>query len=77
MDCAVQTSALALTTYRMFSLDTMGRISTVAALLQAIDDDDAIAQARDLTQDRPAEVWLGVRCIAHLNDEKRGIHRAK
>ena len=73
----MQTQPTPLITYRMFSLNTMGRISSVAALLQAVDDDDAIAQARDLAQERPVEVWLHGRCIALLNATKRNRDRTE
>ena len=73
----MQTTTPAFTTYRMFSLNSFGRIAAVAASFQAIDDQDAIVQAQDMAKERPAEVWLGARCIALLNDAKLGRDHAK
>ena len=46
-----------LTTYRLFRIDGTNRIDGTPDVIEALDDADAIRQARMLTRNKIAEVW--------------------
>lgn len=57
-----------LSTYRLFWISGAGRITAAADLIEAMSDEDAIRQARDLAKGRAAEIWCGSRRVATLKD---------
>lgn len=61
-----------LATYRLFWINGAGRITAAADLIEAMSDDDAIRQARDLAKGRAVEIWCGARRVATLSDGGRG-----
>ena len=60
-----------LATYRLFWINGAGRITAAADLIEAMSDDDAIRQARDLAKGRAVEIWCGARRVATLGDGGR------
>ena len=53
--------------YRLYCFDGVGSIQ-LADSIEAADDGDAVAQARDLKRDAlKCEVWCGSRLVATLN----------
>ena len=58
-------------TYRLFWTNGAGRIDSVAEMIQAESDEDAVRQAQALSESRAVEVWQGARRVAMLN----GSHR--
>ena len=54
------------TPYRLFWTDGLDRIDGAPTLLEAEDDAQAIAQAREKDASRSGEVWQGARLVAKL-----------
>ena len=52
--------------YRLYCLDGTGRISGAAELIEAPDDDQAVAAARALAKPARCEIWLGRRLVATI-----------
>lgn len=61
--------------YRLFRIDDAGRISGTPDIIQAVDDDRAIAAAVALAGRCPAEVWSGARLVATLDHDDRSSSR--
>ena len=63
--------------YRLYCQDAGGNIS-FADWIEAVDDDDAVRQARLLKQSaRRCEVWQGNRLVASLDAPELAIHATK
>jgi hypothetical protein len=56
--------------YRVYSLDSEGRISGPPAVISATDDEDAKEQAQKLLADASLEIWHGDRRVAVLLPKK-------
>jgi hypothetical protein len=53
--------------YRMYCLDTAGRISSFAEEIKASSDEEAIAKAREMRPDAiQCEIWNGSRLVTSL-----------
>jgi hypothetical protein len=52
--------------YRLYCLDGTGRITGAAELIEASDNEDAIAVARTLAKPSKCEIWLDRRLIATI-----------
>ena len=52
--------------YRLYCLDGAGRITGAAELIEASDNEVAIAAARALRKPSKCEVWLGRRLVATI-----------
>ena len=64
-----------LTTYRLFRIDGTNRIDGTPDVIEAVDDADAIRQARTLARNRIAEVWQRSRKVAVLSGGE--MHRLR
>jgi len=58
------------TTYRVYCFDAAHSIVS-ADWLEAVNDEDAIAKARDRGFGSRCEVWEGKRLVAELSEEQR------
>jgi hypothetical protein len=59
--------------YRVFELDENGRVSRPAMNLQAADDIDALARARQLVGQRDLEVWQDTRLVGTATAERKTL----
>ena len=57
-------------TYRYYHLDGVGRLHG-AELFQAANDDDAVAQVKNMLPDVMCEIWQGARLVAKLSPKRR------
>ena len=52
--------------YRIYKIDSDGRISTPPDVEECIDDHDAVAKAKRRAYLEPREVWLNERLVAKV-----------
>lgn len=58
-------------TYRLFWTNGAGRIDSVAQIVEASSDGEAVERAQALSGGRAVEVWHGARRVAMLNGAER------
>jgi hypothetical protein len=58
--------------YRLYCLDGAKRIARAADVISAQNDEDAVAQARELQKPTACEIWQGRRLVATIPATKRG-----
>ncbi len=61
--------------YRVFSTNRRGRITSLAQVVEATGDEEAIKVAQELVGSDTAELWRGTQRIALLNGSERDANR--
>jgi hypothetical protein len=55
--------------YRVYVLESDGRVATPPRVIECADDDHAISEARQYLDGKAVEVWRDASCVARLEPE--------
>jgi hypothetical protein len=68
-------SGSAMVYYRFYQINQRGKVFTAPTILKCRDDDEALAQGRDLVGEFMVEIWDGGRRVGALGPKRVGFEQ--